>query len=145
MKHLVVDASVAVKWVLPQAHEKGDEEHLAQALSVLHGFRDGEVMLTQPPHWLAEVGAVLARFDADVAKAALVLFDAMEIPTRSEPEIYTLAIELATEMNHHLFDTLYHAVALHLPDTTLVTADLRYYRKARRLGAICPLADVIHT
>lgn len=145
MKRLVVDASVAVKWVLPQIHEKGHEDNLKQALSVLHGFREGEVMLVQPPHWLAEVGAVLARFDGDVAITALSLFDAMEVPTHSEPEIYTLGIELAAHLNHHLFDTLYHAVALHLPDTTLITADLRYYRKARRFGAICPLSDFTHT
>lgn len=145
MKRLVVDASVAVKWVLPRAHDKGYEDHLEQALSLLYSFRDGEVIFAQPPHWLAEVGAVLARFDADLATSALSLFDAMEVPTHSEPEIYSLGIELATQLNHHLFDTLYHAVALHLPDTTLVTADLRYYRKARRFGAICSLADVIHT
>ncbi len=52
---------------------------------------------------------------------------------------------VAVKLNHHLFDTLYHAVALGTPATTLVTADLRYFRKARRFGAICPLAEFTHT
>ncbi len=37
-----------------------------------------------------------------------------------------------------MFDTLYHAVALER-DATLVTADLRYARKAERLGHLVAL------
>jgi predicted nucleic acid-binding protein len=40
-----------------------------------------------------------------------------------------------------MFDTLYHAVALHTPDAVLVTADKRYYDKARSEGQIILLAD----
>jgi hypothetical protein len=43
---------------------------------------------------------------------------------------------LAIRLNHHVFDTLYHAVALSVPQTTLVTADETYYRKAQAFGAI---------
>ena len=137
MKRLVIDASVVVKWLLPQ----GDESHTDEALSLLHAFREGEVELLQPPHWLAEAGAVLARLEPALAATTMQLLDAMKIPVHNAPEIHIRGIELATELNHHLFDTLYHAVALSVPDTTLVTADLRYFRKAKRFGAICALSD----
>jgi predicted nucleic acid-binding protein len=47
---------------------------------------------------------------------------------------------LSIELNHHLFDTLYHAVALHT-DSVLVTADAQYLNKAAKLGNIVSLAD----
>jgi len=41
---------------------------------------------------------------------------------------------------HHLFDTLYHAVALE-EGARLVTADAAYFAKAKDLGGIELLAD----
>lgn len=38
--------------------------------------------------------------------------------------------------DQHLFDTLYHAVALETEGAVLVTADERYYSKARRVGGV---------
>jgi predicted nucleic acid-binding protein len=157
MKRLVVDASVVVKWLLPQASGMANdsrrggkkkehvEEHTDHALALLYAFRDGQVEFIQPPHWLAEVGAVLARLEPERASTAIQLLDAMQIPVHVDPAIYDCGIHLATQLNHHLFDTLYHAVALTGPADMLVTADLQYWRKARRFGAICPLAEFIHT
>jgi predicted nucleic acid-binding protein len=45
------------------------------------------------------------------------------------------ATRLAIEIRHHLFDTLYHAVALE-HDALLVTADETYCSKAERFGTI---------
>ena len=53
---------------------------------------------------------------------------------------YRRAAEISTALNHHLFDTLYHAVALE-EGATLVTADEAYFTKAKGLGAIERLAD----
>ena len=50
------------------------------------------------------------------------------------------AADLSIELNHHLFDTLYHAVALE-EGATLVTADEVYFAKATGLGNIQRLAD----
>ena len=44
--------------------------------------------------------------------------------------------ELARALGQHVFDTLYHAVALLTPGAMLVTADERYYRKAAAYGSI---------
>lgn len=135
---VVVDASVAVKWLLPARHDEPQQE---QALQLLDAIRNDQVQLIQPPHWLAEVGAVLARLEPALAGDALTLFQLLETASADTPEVYATAIDLAVTLDHHLFDTLYHAVALNGLAATLVTADLRYYRKARHLGAICPLAE----
>ncbi len=45
------------------------------------------------------------------------------------------------DLDRHLFDTLYHAVALE-EGATLVTADEVHFAKARRLGNIELLADL---
>jgi predicted nucleic acid-binding protein len=55
---------------------------------------------------------------------------ALEFPTTDDPNVIRRATRLAIETNHHLFDTLYHAVALEHEDAVLVTADDRYYGKA---------------
>lgn len=51
------------------------------------------------------------------------------------------ALDLTVRYQHHLFDTLYHAVALHTPGAVLITADERYYAKARLEGQISLLAN----
>jgi predicted nucleic acid-binding protein len=55
--------------------------------------------------------------------------------------IYQRAGQLAVELNHHVFDTLYHAVALESGHWTLITADQRYLRQAAPKGSIVDLAD----
>ena len=60
----------------------------------------------------------------------------LEFHIHDTPVVYQCACDLAVELGHHLFDTLYHAVALSLPDSELVTADEAYFRKAKALGGI---------
>jgi predicted nucleic acid-binding protein len=55
------------------------------------------------------------------------MLSAFEFPTTDDPNVMRRATSLAIETNHHLFDTLYHAVALEHEDALLVTADERYY------------------
>jgi len=135
---LVVDASVAVKWVVP---ETDGEEEVAQALALLTAFQSDEVRLVQPPHWLAEVTAVIARLRPEIAADATTLFHALDLPVADDLDVYLRACTLATELHHHLFDTLYHAVALE-KGATFVTADTRYWRKARSQGAIQLLREL---
>ena len=109
MIKLVVDASVAVKWFIRDPNEEND---VVSAVDILVGIGKNSIELIQPPHWIAEVTAVLARLQPDLSDDAIDLLDAMELPTRAESSVYKLASHLATELNHHLFDTLYHALAL---------------------------------
>lgn len=133
---VVVDASVVVKWVVPASDR---EDATDEALALLQGIKAGSVEPIQPPHWLAEVAAVLARLQPEIAESTLDLLDAMELPIAADAAIYRRAIRLAAELGHHLFDTLYHAVALER-DALLITADAQYQRKALHFGAIAGLA-----
>ena len=134
----VVDASVAVKWFL---YAKLDEDHADLALRILEQSVLGFLPFVQPPHFMAEVTAVLARLKSDVAHDDL--FDLLNIRHRilNTPETYATALDLSIRYQHHLFDTLYHAVALHTPGATLITADQRYFEKVRAEGRITLLAE----
>lgn len=134
----VVDASVAIKWFL---FFRPEEDHADLALKILEEAVLGKLKLVQPPHFIAEVTAVLARTKPDEAQDDLLDLLNIERGTVDTPEIHATALELAIRHQHHLFDTLYHAVALHTPGATLITADRRYFGKAKSEGRIILLSD----
>jgi predicted nucleic acid-binding protein len=136
--HAVADASVALKWFLPPTEAERDHD---RAVALLQGVKSGHIVLREPPHWLAEVAAVLSRLTPAAARQDIENLWAMRIPVMETPELYVTANKLAISLDQHLFDTLYHAIALLSPDCTLVTADERYYRKARKEGSITLLRD----
>jgi len=135
---VVVDASVALKWFL---RLRDDEPDVDRALALLTGIDDARIQMVQPAHFIAEVAAVLAREKPREAHDDLLDLINIECRTLDTPDIHATALDLAIRYRHSLFDTLYHAVALHTPGTTLVTADRRYYEKARAEGQIVLLAD----
>ena len=136
----VVDASVAVKWFA-----EGDwalrEDDIEPALEILKASTRGKLGFYQPPHFLAEVAAVVARLKPDQAQQYIDNLAQLNITWAAPTVAYTRAIELARQLEHHLFDTLYHAVALSVPGAVLVTADRRYFDKAQHLGQVAWLAD----
>lgn len=135
---VVVDASVAIKWFLAF---KPEEDHADRALNLLEDIAQGPLQLCQPPHFIAEVAAVLAREKPEEAQDDLLDLQNIQRRTLDTPEIHATAVELAIRHQHHVFDTLYHAVALHTPGAILITADRRYYAKALGEGRITLLAD----
>jgi predicted nucleic acid-binding protein len=135
--NLVVDASVAIKWF---AGQRQNEPFLAQAEAVGAAIGRGETKLFAPSHWIAEVIAVLARLDGSTVDDALLLLDDMRPLVVSSVSVLRRAADLSIDLDHHLFDTLYHAVALE-EDATLVTADETYFAKAKHLGGIVLLAE----
>ncbi len=137
MTVIVADASVAVKWFLPSA----EEPHADQAVTLLTGLREGKYELVEPAHWFAEVASVLVRFAPETLDEDLRDLAALAPTVLDTLAVYRSAGRLAARLKHHLFDTLYHAVAFSLSGATLVTADERYYRKAREVGRILRLAD----
>lgn len=132
---VVVDASVVVKWLLP---DPAAEEDIDDAAVVLEEIKSGKLDPIQPPHWLAEAAAVITRLHPEIARPSVELLYAMDIPVEAELATYTRAVALAAELDHHVFDTLYHAVALER-EATLVSADDHYCRKAVHLGSLSPL------
>lgn len=133
MMRVVADASVVVKWLLPV---RDDERDIEQALGLLRAVRSDEVSLYEPPHWLAEAAAVVTRLSAATAEQDISDLHAMAIRVVNSEEVYLTASRLSRELGHHLFDTLYHAVALSVDAAILVTADERYFAKAGRRGRV---------
>jgi predicted nucleic acid-binding protein len=135
---VVLDASVILKWLLEDPATEPDTD---KALALMDAVVAGKLEILQPVHWLIEVGAVAARLSPQTAVEDVELLSAMQFPTSDDPGVVLRATALAIETDQHLFDTLYHAVALEHDDAVLVTADDRYRRKTQRYGMVAALAD----
>lgn len=135
---LVVDASVVVKWLVADPLR---EAETAQAERLMAWALESGDRVLQPAHWLIEVAAVLARLSPATVIDDVAMLYALELPVDEGPAVLGRACRLAIDLRQHLFDTLYHAVALEAPDATLVTADVRYLAAGVGLGRIMPLAE----
>ncbi len=137
---VVVDASVALKWFLSDSLA---EDHTDIALAIFEAAVLGRIQLLQPVHFIAEVAAVLARIKPAEAQSDLLDLIAIDRRTVDSREVYATAVALATQLKHHLFDTLYHALALENPGAMFVTADRRYFDKAKYVSQIVWLPDFV--
>ncbi|SRR6266545_629308 len=134
---VVIDASVVVKWIFADSQAEPDVD---RALALLDAIREDLVSPVQPPHWLAEVAAVVTRLRPEVADFAIQLLEAMDLPVEGDVEVYRRASRISRQLNHHMFDTLYHALAFE-HHAVLISADGTYLRKASHLGRIVSLSD----
>lgn len=112
-----------------------------QALNILQAIRASRVSVVQPPHWLAEVAQSLCAWILYGVRQPVSLLHALEFPVAATSDLYQKACELSALLHQHLFDTLYHAVALTEPGAILVTADEHYYREAHKAGRIMRLKE----
>ena len=135
---VVLDASVVLKWLIADPKREPDTE---AAVELMQAVARGELKVLQPIHWLIEVVGVLARHSPQRAIEDALLLQAMRIQTTDDPGILKRAIQLAVDTKQHVFDTLYHAVALETDDALLITADERYRSKARPDQKIVSLRD----
>lgn len=135
---LVVDATVVIKWLLQDSAREADTEH---ATDVMQAIVLGQMEVLQPFHWLAEVAAVACRLSPATAERDVQRIQALNFPATDHPAILARACRIATESRTHVFDSLYHAVALETPGAALVTADNAYYLAARLHGGIVQLAE----
>ncbi len=121
MSVLVVDASVAVKWFLPEVHSE-------VARRVLSGTRT----LLAPDLIWAEVGNVLwkksrrAEITDETARGILRDFRHFPLQTYAAKALLEPAWDLAERFHVSIYDCLYLALAISR-SCTLVTADLRFY------------------
>lgn len=129
---VVADASVSIKWFFQASPEEQDTE---QAVQLLRSVHSGEVTLVQPPHWLPEVIAVITRVRPEIAEQAVDYLTAMELKVQQDADMLKTASRLSRQYSHHVFDTLYHALAIHL-NAVFVTTDNNYYRKVETQGNI---------
>ena len=132
---LIVDASVALKWVVDEPGSEAAEQLRKDALAA-------------PDLWLIETANALwtrARRNllsaADVTALFSILCRATVRTTPSHLDVID-ALRLAAELNHPVYDCLYLAAALR-EDGVVVTADTRFLaavqgtllsERVRRLG-----------
>lgn len=95
---LVVDASVIVKWFF---RDPAIEKHAEHTLLVPQSVRAGTVEILRPPHWLAEVAAVIARLEPGPADDAMDALDAMELPVAADVAVYKRATLLSVALRQH--------------------------------------------
>jgi predicted nucleic acid-binding protein len=118
---LIVDASVAVKWVV-------DEPNSDSALALL-----GEP-LAAPALWLAEAANALWRkclrgeISPGNAEEGCRLLGEVPIVTLGLDLLLPLAMSMALDLRHPIYDCFYLAAAK-LHNSTLVTADVRLVQR----------------
>lgn len=125
---LVVDASVALKWVLDEP-----DSHLAHALA-----EGGEEILV-PDFWLNEATNICwlqvrkGKWSADEAREGLMLLRALVPPTpTADLDLHDVALEIGIAVHHSTYDTLYIAFAIAVGARGVVVADGPFVRAMAR-------------
>jgi predicted nucleic acid-binding protein len=130
---VVVDASVAAKWLL----QESDSE---RALELLAEWKDGRLEGFAPSLLPAEVASTLWKrvvrglISAEAAQQLFLRFSRLQFPLLPVEELVGAALELALRCPHPVYDCLYVALALETR-SEFVTADAQL---ARALGSIHP-------
>jgi predicted nucleic acid-binding protein len=129
MSDLVVDASVAIKWFLPEIHGEA-------ALRLL----EGQYTLRAPDLIFSEFGNVLwkrfrkgqiSRKEAIVTTEALL---ALPLQVESSQSLIPAALEIACSAHRTVYDSLYLAVAI-AHQCRVVTADSKLHNALKK-GAL---------
>jgi predicted nucleic acid-binding protein len=133
---LIVDASVVLKWVLPE-----DGTDRARALVMQDTLAAPDLLWIECANVLW-VKARRGQIAMDDARSALEAIRATPIVVLPVVELAAPALEIAAALDHSAYDSLYLAAALQ-ENCVLVTADLPFAAKAssieRFAGAVRPL------
>ena len=132
----VVDASIAVKWVIPEVlSDKADR------------VRDGEDDVLAPDLLLVEVANALWKktaaeeISAREADAAFDLVRRSGIDLRPTAPLLPRAMDLARRLGHPVYDCVYLALA-EREDAAFVTADQRLLRRLSTRKLNVPIVDL---
>lgn len=129
MTPVVVDVSVAAKWVLPQPNEPFANE----AGLLLQAYIDGEIRVLVPDLFWAELGNVLwkwarvGRCSPPVATAAMKSMCERDFTIVPSFALIEQALDIAITFQQTMYDALYVALAV-ISKTHLVTADDKLVR-----------------
>lgn len=131
MSEFVVDASVSIKWFLP-------EIHYIPARNLLSGFH----FLMIPDLFFPEFGNILwkkvrrGELSATEAREVLAALRTIRLRTVSSEHLLSPALEIALETECTVYDALYLALAV-THNIALVTADRRLYDRTHT-GPLMP-------
>jgi len=128
MKQAVIDASVAVKWVL-------DEPGSQQARGLAGARLEAPDLLLVECANILWKKAQLGDLRPAEALARLDLLGRAPVAWASSPDLLGDALRLALDLRHPVYDCLYLALALQL-GIPLVTADRRFARAVSRRPAL---------
>lgn len=124
MNRIVVDASVAAKWLLPPGNEPFSEK----ALQLLERYVNTEIQILVPDLFWVEMGNLLwnaartGRCTRDYAKDTLGKVTAQKFPTVPSIVVLDSAFEIACDSGRTVYDCLYVALAEAF-EAEFVTAD----------------------
>jgi len=126
-RNIVIDASVAAKWFIP-------EEDSEKALEIMRRYSDGRIDLYAPDLIIYEVANVL-RYRPDVTVETLIgsIESLIKLQINLIPpstEIMSEAATKARALDLSIYDACYTVTADALA-TNLVTADMKLYEKCR--------------
>ena len=125
MSRYVIDASVAVKWFVPEAHTD-------EALN----YFDDDNDLFAPDLLASEFGNILWKkvrrqeLTPDEARETITLFTQTPIDLIASRPLLEPAFEIATALDRTVYDSLYLALAVH-QDCEMITADQRLYNSVQ--------------
>ncbi len=127
---IVVDASVAVQWVITEPQT-----------AIANELLDNGLPLIAPAIARVEVGNAIIRrlrvgeFDVETTERTCRKWDRLlhqgYLSLMPVDELFDRAVELAIRCRHPLPDCLYLAAAMHL-NATLLTADATFFERARK-------------
>ena len=138
MRAVVVDASVAVKWLLPEVHSEAARRIL----------RSRQELLAPDLIW-AEVGNAVwkkcrqAEITDEEARGILQDFKRFPLHTQTSKALLSPAWAFATQFAISVYDSLYLALAVS-SDCRLVTADRILYNTLQRKPVASTLLWVEH-
>lgn len=139
---LVVDASVAAKWHLP------DEDYADQARALLSQFHQGRIRLVAPEQIRYEVPSAITvatrgrapRLTLAQGRRAIEEFLALDLETVRGDEIVRLAYDIVHEYDCAFYDALYLALAQEM-GVPFITADGRLYRRVKAIPTVLWIGD----
>jgi len=121
MKKFVVDASVVIKWFVPEVHS-------AEAARLL----DPEIVILAPDLVGPEFGSTLwkkvrrGELTREEAEEILVAFDALALEIHPSKPLLSSAFRIAAAVDRTVYDSLYIALAV-AQDCVLITDDRKFH------------------
>ena len=137
MSLVVVDASVAAKWFLPE----NGEALVDQAVALLDQYDRREIQFVVPDLFYVEIASAIwkavrvGRVSRAFGDQALELLTEREFPTVPSLKLLDGAFQIAADYGRTVYDSLYVALAVQTK-SQLITADERL---AKSLAALFPV------